>query len=88
MWSIEDPRLRSRIVDGILGVTLADNAKARVLQSDGAYLRVPSPTAGEPLIRSQVEFQNMARELSTAEGIVPPALTLTARPAPTRSGTP
>ncbi|MEO6811923.1 MAG: RNA degradosome polyphosphate kinase, partial [Isosphaeraceae bacterium] len=87
MWSIEDPRLRSRIVDGILAVTLADNAKARFLQGDGTYFRVPPPTTGEPLIRSQVEFQNMARELSTAEAIVPPPLTLTARPTPSRSGT-
>lgn len=88
MWSIEDPRLRSRIVDGILGVALADNAKARVLQADGTYLRVPPPAPGEPLIRSQVEFQNMARELSTAVAIVPPSPNLTARPAPARSGTP
>src|SRR5947209_6216101 len=31
MFPIEDPRLESRIVDGILGVALADNVKARVL---------------------------------------------------------
>jgi polyphosphate kinase len=65
MFPIEDPRLQSRIVDGILGVVLMDNVKARALQGDGTYRRVPPPRHGEPVIRSQVEFQNMARELSS-----------------------
>ncbi len=64
MFPIEDPRLQNRIVDGILGVVLMDNVKARVLQPDGTYRRIPPPMPGEPVIRSQVEFQNMARELS------------------------
>ena len=37
MFPIEDPRLQNRIVDGILGVVLLDNVKARVLQPDGTY---------------------------------------------------
>ena len=61
MFPIEDPRLRSRIIDGILGVVLSDNVKARELQPDGTYRRI-KPRPGEPVIRSQVEFQNMARE--------------------------
>jgi polyphosphate kinase len=65
MFPIEDPRLQSRLVDGILGVVLMDNVKARVLQPDGTYRRVAPPRPGEPVIRSQVEFQNMARELSS-----------------------
>jgi polyphosphate kinase len=65
MFPIEDPRLQNRIVDGILGVVLSDNVKARVLGPDGVYRRVPPPKPGEPVIRSQVEFQNMARELSS-----------------------
>jgi polyphosphate kinase len=65
MFPIEDPRLQSRIVDGILAVVLSDNVKARVLQGDGTYRRVSLPHAPEPLIRSQVEFQNMARELAS-----------------------
>jgi polyphosphate kinase len=68
LFPVEEPRLKSRIVDGILGVTLADNVKARLLQSDGTYIRV-SPQPGEPKIRSQVEFQNMAREFSSPESI-------------------
>ncbi|MFO0908948.1 MAG: polyphosphate kinase 1 [Isosphaeraceae bacterium] len=65
MFPIEDPRLQNRIVDGILGVVLSDNVKARVLGPDGVYHRVAPPKAGEPVIRSQIEFQNMARELSS-----------------------
>ena len=70
MFPVEDPRLQNRIVEGILGVTLSDNVKARIMQPDGSYVRV-TPGEGEPLVRSQVEFQNMARELSAADPIRP-----------------
>ena len=49
-----------RIVDRILAVVLSDNLKARELQSDGTYRRL-KPKPGEPVIRSQTEFQNIAR---------------------------
>jgi polyphosphate kinase len=71
LFPIEDPRLQNRIIDGILGVALIDNVKARELQPDGSYRRVPPPRPGEPAIRSQVEFQNIARELSASEAIRP-----------------
>jgi polyphosphate kinase len=74
MFPIEDPRLQNRIVDGILGVALMDNVKARVLQPDGTYRRISPARSGEPIIRSQVEFQNMARELSSADPIRPASL--------------
>jgi polyphosphate kinase len=63
MFPIEDPQLKRRLVDGILGVVLADNVKARELQPDGTYRRVTPASPGEPSIRSQAEFQNMALEL-------------------------
>jgi len=63
MFPIEDPQLKRRLVDGILGVVLADNVKARELQADGTYRRVAPARPGEPSIRSQAEFQNMALEL-------------------------
>jgi polyphosphate kinase len=63
MFPIEDARLQNRIVEGILGVTLMDNVKARQLGPDGLYHRVVA-APGEPLIRSQIEFQNMAKELA------------------------
>jgi polyphosphate kinase len=63
MFPIEDPQLKRRLVDGILGVVLADTVKARELQPDGTYRRVTPAKPGEPSIRSQAEFQNMALEL-------------------------
>lgn len=68
MYPIEDPRLSNRIVEGILGVVLSDNVKARLLGADGIYRRV-SPAPGDPLVRSQIEFQNMARDLSVKSPI-------------------
>jgi polyphosphate kinase len=73
MFPIEDPQLKRRLFDGILGVVLADNLKARELQPDGTYRRVPPPKPGEPVIRSQVEFQNMALELCETSPISHPA---------------
>ncbi len=73
MFPIEDSRLQNRIVEGLLGVALMDNVKARMLKPDGTYQRV-AHRAGEQLIRSQVEFQNMARELSSADPIRPVSL--------------
>jgi polyphosphate kinase len=70
MFPIEDPSLRSRIIDQILGVVLSDNVKARELQPDGTYRRI-KPRPGELVIRSQVEFQNMARERAEASPMVP-----------------
>jgi len=63
MFPIEDPQLKRRLIDGILGVVLADNVKARELQPDGTYQPVAHARPGEPSIRSQAEFQNMALEL-------------------------
>ncbi len=77
MFPIEDPRLKNHIIEGILGVTLADNVKARVLQPDGSYVRRVRG-AREPMIRSQVEFQNMARELSSNDSGIPSGLKPTA----------
>jgi polyphosphate kinase len=67
MFPIEEPRLLNRVVEGILGVALMDNVKARILRPDGTYTRCPPAPPGEPSIRSQVEFQNMARELSALD---------------------
>ena len=79
MFPIEDPRLKSRVIDGILGVALADNVKARELQPDGTYKR-KTLLPGERPIRSQVEYQNMARELAETETIINPAMKSAASP--------
>jgi polyphosphate kinase len=72
MFPIEDPPLRVRIIDRILAVVLSDNLKARELQSDGTYRRL-KPKPGEPVIRSQSEFQNIARE-HAEDGPIPQAV--------------
>jgi len=59
LFPIEDPRLRSRIVDGILKASLLDNVKARELRADGTYQRV---APGAVSVRSQVEFQDAVRD--------------------------
>ena len=73
--TFEDPQLKRRLVDGVLGVVLADNVKARQLQADGTYRRTPPAQSGEPSIRSQLEFQNMALELCETSPISRPAAT-------------
>ena len=70
MFPIEDPRLKHRIIDDILGVVLSDNVKAREMQPEGTYVRV-RPAPGEAEVRSQVEFQKLARDLVASDPIRP-----------------
>ena len=58
-FPIEDGVLRERLMREILGVSLADNAKARFLQADGSYRRVTAKR-GEKTRRSQCEFIALA----------------------------
>jgi polyphosphate kinase len=60
MFPVEDARLKARIMEEILPIVLADNVKARRLLADGSYVR-PEPSDGHP-VRSQLVFQNLARE--------------------------
>jgi polyphosphate kinase len=59
MFPIEDPTLRTRLLDEVLGVALADNVKARQLQSDGSYQRTE---ANGQQIRSQEALLAVARK--------------------------
>ena len=61
---IEDVPIRRRLLNEILGIQLADNVKARLLQSDGSYIRAPR-AEGEKERRSQWEFMELA-ELAAA----------------------
>ena len=56
-FAVEDPELKARVVGEILGASLADNVKARVLGVDGRYARI----AGLPAVRSQERFMALAR---------------------------
>jgi polyphosphate kinase len=55
MFPIEDGVICDRIVREILGVMLADNTKARMLEADGNYRRAKKP-AEERQRRSQMDF--------------------------------
>ena len=62
VFPIEQPDLKARIIDDILKVSVADTGKARLLQSDGTYTRV-RPAEGQPALRSQTRFLEMANEI-------------------------
>jgi polyphosphate kinase len=72
MFPIADGRLCDRILREILGITLADNTKARILGPDGRYRR-PAIPANETPRRSQSEFMALTAPISkdkTAEKLV------------------
>jgi polyphosphate kinase len=60
VFPIEDGRLCDRVYREILGVSLADNTKARFLGADGVYRRA-QPAPGEAPHRSQTEFIALAQ---------------------------
>src|SRR2546430_2302959 len=62
-FPIDDGILRDRLIHEILGGSLADNTKARVLKPDGSY-KLLSPKRGQKARRSQVEFLALAAEES------------------------
>ncbi len=64
MFPIEDPALRTRILDEIIGLHLADNVKARRLQADGSWVRV-SPPEGATALRSQTALLHLAHMAQT-----------------------
>jgi polyphosphate kinase len=64
-FPVEDAGLRDRLVDEVLGTSLADNVKARQLRADGVYERLQAgPHA--PL-RSQERFMALARRAAAPE---------------------
>ena len=58
MFPIDDPALRGRLLNDILGVSLSDTVKARRLAPDGTYSRVPR---AEGAVRSQEYFLQRSR---------------------------
>jgi polyphosphate kinase len=58
MFPVEDPVIRQRLLDEVLGVSLKDNVKARRLQRDGTYVPVGQDGAQ---VRSQMVLLEMAR---------------------------
>lgn len=66
MFPVEDPALRQRLLDEVLGVGLKDNVKARRLQRDGTY--VPVGQEGAP-VRSQGVLLELARRVADPKPI-------------------
>ncbi len=60
MFPVEEPALKARVLDEVLGVGLRDNVKARQLQQDGTYVPVPLQLDGQT-IRSQMMLLEVAR---------------------------
>ncbi|MCC6334022.1 MAG: polyphosphate kinase 1 [Myxococcales bacterium] len=60
MFPVEDPALKARVLDEVLGMALRDNVKARQLQPDGSYVPVPLELDGQSL-RSQTALLEQAR---------------------------
>jgi polyphosphate kinase len=66
MFPVEDPAIRARILDEVLGVGFKDNVKARQLTVDGTYLPPPLQLDGHT-VRSQVVQVELARRGSEAK---------------------
>jgi polyphosphate kinase len=86
VFPVEEPELKQRLIRELLATSLADNCKARELLPDGSYRRVV-PAAGQPQVRSQERFleiaaQNAVRRLNEGPSQPPPPLV--ARPHQTK----
>ncbi len=66
LFPIEDGILCDRIIREVLGVTLADNTKARMLGADGVYRRVKI-TNGVTARRSQADFMALTSPKTVAK---------------------
>ncbi len=63
MFPVEDPALRARVVNEVLGLALQDSVKARVLRLDGSYRRAEPRV---PAVRSQEALLEAGRRASQA----------------------
>jgi polyphosphate kinase len=72
VFPIEVPELKRRLIDEILATSMADNLKARQLLPDGRYRRV-RPAEGQPRVRSQERFLEIAAQNSARLKEVPQA---------------
>ncbi len=66
VFPINEPRLKKRVIEEVLALTLADNVKARRLLPDGSYERVKA-APGEAPVRSQDRFLQLAMPTASAD---------------------
>jgi polyphosphate kinase len=83
VFPIEVPELKKRLIEEILYTSLRDNVKARLLLPDGSY-RPVEPDAGEPRLRSQDRFLELAAQQSVRHTERPPLPQIDQRPSGTR----
>jgi polyphosphate kinase len=81
MFPVEAPDLKERILQEIMPIYERDNVKARLLLSDGTYIR-PLPPEGAALHRSQAELLAL-RPRSEGELANAASITLASMPAAT-----
>jgi polyphosphate kinase len=81
MTPIEDPQLKTRLLDEVLGTSLRDNVKATRLMTDGTYEKVK--TEGPP-IRSQAVLLEAAKRATDAKAAAVPVLRHATAPEPPR----
>jgi polyphosphate kinase len=91
VFPVEDGVLRDRIMNEVLAISLADNTKSRLLQSDGSYSR-SVPEKGVELRASQREFMDLSIELrkstlDSRENDLPSPIKMTVRRKPTIQST-
>jgi polyphosphate kinase len=67
---VEDPAIRRRMIDEILGTYLRDNVKARRLGPDGTYTFLV-PAERQPRLRSQATLIDRARAAAGGESPAP-----------------
>ncbi len=80
MVPVEDPVIRLRLLDEVLGLGLRDDTKATELQPDGTYS--PVRTEGGPTVRSQMVFLERAHRAEPGKEAV---IRHIAAPEPARS---
>jgi polyphosphate kinase len=71
LFPVEDPVLKSRIVDEIVRTMQLDNVKSREVSPEGSYVR-PLVQEGDLLWRSQRKFIEIARGNQNALAEAPP----------------
>jgi polyphosphate kinase len=67
VFPIEDGNLRERIVNELLGIQLADNVKARLIQADGSHTRVQVTGEDAPRVNCQEALIARARAAADEE---------------------
>jgi polyphosphate kinase len=61
VFPIEQADLKQRLINEILATCLTDNVKARELSADGSFRRITND-GGQPLVRSQERFLELAQQ--------------------------